>query len=243
MRNEILKSLWDRKSVRIYEDREIPAQDKREIIEAAIQAPTAGNMSLYTLIDVTDPKIKQELSVLCDNQPFIAQAPLILIFLADWQKWFDGFCLLHGEQVRSPASGDLWLALSDSLIAAQNSVVAAESLGIGSCYIGDVIENCAALRQLLNLPPYAVPAAMLCYGYPTEQQKIRPKPQRRHAESAVFENGYRRLDRQGLEEYFSPIGGFEAAVDRVYLRKWTQPFMQEMTASFEAYLKEFQRDK
>ncbi len=239
MKNEIIQSLWDRKSVRAYEPTEISQQDKTDIIHAAIQAPTAGNMSLYTILDITDGKIKERLALLCDNQPFIAKAPMVLIFLADWQKWFDAFCTVSGQQVRKPAAGDLWLATSDALIAAQNSVVAAQSLGIGSCYIGDIIENCGKLRKLLNLPNYAVPAAMLCYGYPTDQQKNREKPKRIPAESAVFENSYKRLDESKLREYFSFDDSFENTVGRTYQRKWTQDFMREMSASYEEYLKMF----
>ena len=65
--NEVLQQLHDRKSVRVYEDRPIEAEVKQAILEAALQAPTAGNMALYTILDITDPEIKQKLSVSCDN--------------------------------------------------------------------------------------------------------------------------------------------------------------------------------
>ena len=69
--NEMLQQLKDRKSVRVYEDRPVEPAVKRAILEAAIQAPSAGNMALYTILDITDPEMKQKLSVSCDNQPFI----------------------------------------------------------------------------------------------------------------------------------------------------------------------------
>ena len=70
-----------------------------------------------------------------------------------------------------PGEGDLLLACADAIIAAQSTVVAAESLGIGSCYIGDIIENCEIVRELLELPEILYfPAAMLVYGYPEESQ-------------------------------------------------------------------------
>ena len=75
-------------------------------------------------------------------------------------------------------------------IAAQNAVVAAESMGIGSCYIGDIMENCEAQRELLHLPDYVVPVGMLIFGYPTDQQKSRPKPERVEQKYIVHENGY-----------------------------------------------------
>ena len=68
--NEIMKSIYARKSVRAYEDRPISADIRQALLEAALQAPTAGNMTLYTILDITDPELKQRLSVTCDNQPF-----------------------------------------------------------------------------------------------------------------------------------------------------------------------------
>lgn len=81
--NEIIKSLYDRKSVRVYEDRPIPEKMKQIILEAAAQAPSAGCQQLYTILDITDQKLKDELVKTCDNQPFIATAPMVLVFCAD----------------------------------------------------------------------------------------------------------------------------------------------------------------
>ena len=92
------------------------------------------------------------------------------------------------------------LAVTDTAIAAQNAVVAAESFGIGSCYIGDIMENCDTQRSLLHLPDYVFPAVMLVFGWPTQQQKDRPKPQRCAMEHIVHENGYRTMDGAELRE-------------------------------------------
>ena len=107
--NETLRQLHDRKSVRVYEDRPIEADVKNAILDAAIQAPSAGNMSLYTILDITDPTIKAALAKSCDNQPFIATAPMVLIFCADYRRWYEVFCA-HVEEVRKPDMGDLFLA-------------------------------------------------------------------------------------------------------------------------------------
>ena len=80
------------------------------------------------------------------------------------------------------------LAVNDAVIAAQNAVCASESLGIGSCYIGDIMEQCEFHRQLLQLPPYVFPAAMLVFGYPVQQQKEREKPVRCDLNYIVHEN-------------------------------------------------------
>ena len=76
---ETICLLQNRKSMRVFEKREIPETVKREILSASVRAASAGNMALYTIIDVTDAELKRKLSVTCDNQPFIADAPLVLI--------------------------------------------------------------------------------------------------------------------------------------------------------------------
>ena len=200
--NEIIKSIYERKSVRAYEDRSIPEEMKQVILEAAAQAPTAGCQQLYTILDITDQKVKEALVDTCDHQPFIAKAPLVLIFCADCKKWYDAFWEA-GSEPRKPDVGDLMLAVSDAVIAAQNAVVAAESFGIGSCYIGDIMENYEEQRRLLQLPEYVFPAAMLVFGWPTEQQMQRPKPQRVDQKYIVHENTYRNMDGNELRDMFA----------------------------------------
>ena len=88
--------------------------------------------------------------------------------------------------MRKPQEGDLFLACSDALIAAQTAVVAAESLGIGSCYIGDIMENYEAHRDLFGLPQYVFPICLLCFGYPTQGQMQRPMTPRASTGSSSF---------------------------------------------------------
>ncbi len=163
--NPILQSLYARKSVRVFEEKAIPTGMKQAILEAAAQAPSAGCQQLYTILDITDPALKAALADSCDHQPFIAKAPLVLVFCADCRKWYDAY-KEAGCTPRTPGVGDLMLAVTDTAIAAQNAVVAAESFGIGSCYIGDIMENCDTQRSLLHLPDYVFPAVMLVFGWP-----------------------------------------------------------------------------
>ena len=116
--NEILQSLYHRKSMRVYEDRPIPDEMKQAILTAAFQAPSAGCQQLYTILNITDPELKQALSETCDHLPFIAKAPLVLVFCADCKKWYDTY-LEAGCTPRAPGVGDLMLAVTDTAIAAR----------------------------------------------------------------------------------------------------------------------------
>lgn len=245
--NEVLQQLHARKSVRVYEDRAIEPEVKRAILEAAIQAPSAGNMALYTILDITDPELKAKLAVSCDNQPFIATAPMVLIFCADYRRWYDVFCE-HVEAVRKPDMGDLFLAEADTLIAAQNAVVAAHSLGLGSCYIGDITENYEYHKELLNLPKYVVPAAMLCIGYPTAQQMSRPKPPRHMVSDLVHENGYSLEKSHSMARMLSRQQGREGEeltdwLNRFCKRKWNSEFSKEMSRSCTEMVKDWLDEK
>jgi len=239
--NETIRQLSERKSVRVFLDREIEKEEKEAIINAACQAPTAGNQQLYTIIDVTDQSIKEQLVKTCDDQPFIASAKMVLIFCADCKKWFDAFCFT-GCEPRLPDVGDLLLAVSDANIAAQNAVTAAESLGIGSCYIGDIMENYEEHRALLNLPEYVFPAAMLVFGYPTDQQKDREKPRRADISHIVHENAYREMDAAELSKLFSirtDKKSYEDYMRAFCARKYNSDFSVEMSRSVREYLKQF----
>ena len=240
-KNEVVKNLFERKSVRIFEDRPISPEDRLTILQAACQAPTAGNQQLYTILEITEPALKKRLSVTCDNQPFIADAPLVLLFCADCQKWYDAY-RYAGCTPRHPSAGDLMLAVEDSSLAAQNAVTAAWSLGIGSCYIGDIMEHCELHRELFQLPPYVFPAVMLVLGYPTARQRERIKPARCPLDSIVMENTYRKMDRDALYQMFSHKSGQQSYEDWMTAfcnRKYNSDFSRAMGRSVREYLKEF----
>ena len=239
--NDIIKELMERKSVRAYTSQPIEPEAKRIILQAAMEAPTAGNQQLYTILDITDQQLKDTLVGTCDNQPFIAKAQMVLIFCADCQKWYDAY-EAGGCQPRKPGPGDLMLAVTDAAIAAQNAVTAAGSLGIGSCYIGDIMERCERHRELLHLPPYVFPAVMLVFGYPTEQQRRREKPKRCSLEYIVHENGYGRLTDNQLQMMLKnnfDDRDFTEWIQAFCKRKYNSDFSREMSRSVEEYLKNF----
>lgn len=241
MKNQILEELANRKSIRAFEETGITREERSSIITAAAMAPTAGCQQLYTILDVTDEDLKKRLADLCDHQPFIARAKLLLVFCADCKKWYDAFSAA-GCSPRRPGAGDLLLAVDDALIAAQNAVTAAESLGIGSCYIGDVMENCEQMRDALHLPKYVFPAALLVFGRPTKQQKDRKKPRRIDEKYLVHENVYRPLSARELSDMLSDKADakeYETWLSAFCERKYNSEFAKEMSRSVGLYLKDF----
>jgi nitroreductase len=243
--NDVVNLLMKRKSVRAFSDREITRREKDTILESAIQAPTAGNQLLYTILDITDQAIKDELAVSCDNQPFIARAPMVLIFLADCRRWMDCY-RSAGVRFRDPGVGDLILACEDALIAAQNAVIAAESMGIGSCYIGDILENKERVVELLDLDRFVFPVTMVVFGRPAEGQKTRSKPRRFDKKYIVRENRYSPLDEKTVREMHAEQAAdseydFDTFMRAFCERKYMSEFAREMTRSVAEYIKNFEK--
>ncbi len=159
-------SLFDvilsRRSIRRYENKEIPKDVLDKIVEAGRQAPSAGNRQPYHFVIVTDSEIKQELSKGLFNR-FLTKAPVIIVGCANLKA------LLTGK----------W-ATVDTAIALETMVLAAWSLGIGSCWMGDFKEQKA--KELLKIPKDWKVVALVTFGYPAET----PKPKKKKSKDDLF---------------------------------------------------------
>ncbi len=250
--NPVLETIHARKSTRAYKDRDIPEDVRTSILQATLRAPTAGNMMLYSIVEVTEQATKDKLVDTCDHQPFIAQAPWVLLFLADYQRWYDYFklsgvedyCHSQGVEVIKPQAGDLLLACCDALIAAQTAVIAAQALGVGSCYIGDILENFETHQKMFGLPTYAVPIALLCFGYPTEDQLESEMTTRFDPEFIVFRDRYHRLEQDAFDRMYAlrkaqaeAAGSDPTKVGlAIYKRKFGAAYAEEMRRSVHAMI-------
>ena len=168
--NPTIEMMNARSSTRAYDPAPLSDAEKQAILHTTMRAPTAGNLMLYSIIEIEDQALKDRLAVTCDDQPFIAKAPWVLVFVADYQKWIDLFAIsgvrdMPGVRHRAvPGFGDLLDACCDALIAAQNAVIAAESLGIGSCYIGDILSAPRSTRSCSACPTTRCPSRCCASG-------------------------------------------------------------------------------
>lgn len=253
MKNETIELIEKRRSIRSFDENPIPEDVLDNLKRLTLRAATGGNMTVYSVIEVTDPEIKHKLSIICDNQPMIERAPGVWVFLADMERWYHwmkegGSGERLGKEVRKPGIGDFHLAMQDAVIASENAAIAAEALGMGSCFIGDIIENYEELQELLDLPKYAAPASMLIFGYPKSSPKgemtLRPEP-----EYIFMENKYHKQDVKECEEMYKrhtesyekknilPHGDIKTYADHYFNRKYSSAFMKEMNRSAAVFLK------
>ena len=157
----MLEVILSRRSIRRYEDKEIPKNVLDKIIEAGRQSPSAGNKQPYRFVVVTDSEIKQELGGLFSR--FLKKAPVVIVGCANPQA------LLTGK----------W-ATVDTTIALQNMVLAAWNLGIGSCWIGAFNEQ--KVKNSLKIPEDWKVVALIALGYPAEK----PKPRKKKSTEDLF---------------------------------------------------------
>ncbi len=249
--NAVLDILEHRSSTRAFarDDNDHPVavtdEQRAAILHAASRAPSAGAMMMYSIVSIREQATLDRLADLCDHQPMIAKAPWALIFVVDYAKWIDLFehvgCFEPEfvERVgkaprRAPGLGDFAIAAQDAVIAAQNAVVAAESLGLGSCYIGDIVENAEEVAALLDLPAYTMPLSMLIIGTPRKERPAIAHP----VVNLVHEERYCRADAATMDAQVAEMDAmFRPHARDIYTRKHTSPFMAEMSRSMEWWFK------
>lgn len=211
MGNETIQLIGRRMSLRRYAPEPIRPEHLDAIVTSTMRAPTAGNMMLYSVVQVEDQAKKEKLAETC-NHAFIAGAPLVLLFLADMQRIYDFYqsfnvpecCRANDLPFQKPQLSNLMMSCCDALIAAQTSVLAAESLGIGSCYIGDIIGCCEEHQELFQLPRWTFPIALVCYGY--YPQGVERRLNVRFDQQFIwFQDTYRRLSREEFEQMYAEI--------------------------------------
>lgn len=243
--------LWkERVSLRRYEPEAIRKEDMEAILSAAISSPTAGNQMLYSILKIEKQEAKERIAELCNHQKFIAGAPVVLVFLADQYKWYcynqlngvPQYASAEGTGYHPPGPADLLLAFEDTMIAAHSAVIAAESLGIGSCYVGSTLVNEKELAEFLNLPDYVVPLMVIPMGYYPKRLK-RVHSQRFEKRFVVFGETYHRLNEEELKEmfqsreekYFHPVENQKEKnyAQLFYKKKTGNPFMNRMAQSLE----------
>jgi nitroreductase len=163
----MLTSLNNRKSIRKYQKKEVDNQLLTQLLNTAFRASTTGNMQLYSVVVTKDEKMKAQLAPLHFNQPTYVNAPVSLTFCADYNR-FNKWC----ESREAEPGYDNFLsflnAAIDTMLVAQTFCVAAESKGLGICYLGTALYNAKAIAQILELPKFVVPITTITVGYPDE---------------------------------------------------------------------------
>jgi FMN reductase (NADPH) len=239
--NPTIDLMKNHTSIRLFNQQPVTDEEEQAILACALRGASAGNMMQYTLIPIRNKETLAKLAESCDDQPFIAKADLALLFVADnykWKRFFESRGVTdHGVPYSGPEIPDAMLAIQDAMIAAQNSVIAAESLGLGTCYIGDIMEQAEFHRELFQLPSYTMPVTLVVMGHfdskPQLRSRFDPKyvvsPEVYPSVDETFITGMFRREEQKMENY----------AQKFYSRKIEADFFKEMIRSVNIYLEQW----
>jgi len=159
--------LNQRRTIRKYTDKPIDSELMNRLLTAACRASNTGNMQAYSIVLTTDADIKKQLAPTHFNQPMTTQAPAVLTFCADFNR-FTKWCAQRNADAGYDNFQSFIASAVDAIIAAQTFCVAAESEGLGICYLGTATYNAGEIIDILKLPKLVVPVTAVTVGYPAE---------------------------------------------------------------------------
>lgn len=201
----VIDLLLKHRSIRKYTADPIPDSVLQQVLEAGTRAATTGNMQLYSVIVTKDEARKQALAPLHFNQPMITGAPVVLTFTADVNR-FQQWC----EQREAGRAYDnlLWYVCAsiDCLLMAQNTVIAAEAMGLGTCFLGTTLYMAKELSEFFELPSGVIPITTLTLGYPAEQPEL---SDRLPLEGILHEERYHAYTPEAIDRIYGPKESLE----------------------------------
>ncbi|MCS7385602.1 MAG: nitroreductase family protein [Candidatus Methanomethylicota archaeon] len=160
---DLFEAIKGRRSIRRFVRKEVPEEHVKRILEAAIWAPSAGNLQPWEFIIIRDEKVKTEIARAALGQMWITEAPVVVVVCANELR----SARHYGERGRS------LYCIQDTAAATQNMLLAAHALGYGTCWVGAFLEN--EVKQVLNLPEHVRPVAIIPIGVPGEKPAPRPR--------------------------------------------------------------------
>lgn len=198
--NDTIALLLSHRSVRGYRTDKLPDGTLETLVAAAQSAATSSNLQTWSVVAVDDPAVRRELAAIANNQKHIEECPLFLVFLADLSRHARLAEQEATELAGLPFLESFLVAAIDAALAAQNAVVAAESLGLATVYIGALRNDVVRVAELLGLPPGAAPVFGLCVGHaaPGREGEVKPRlPQ----EAVLHRDRYDTNDRSHRAAY------------------------------------------
>ncbi len=172
--NSVIKLLKSHRSIREYSEKAVDQDLVKALVEAGQCAATSSFIQACTVIQIRDQKSRKKLCECAANQEYVNGAPVFLVFCADMQRHRLA-CDKHNSPFESGYAEQFLTASLDCALFAQNLVIAAESLGLGTCYIGAIRNRIAEVAELLELPDLVYPVFGLCLGYPAQDPELKPR--------------------------------------------------------------------
>jgi FMN reductase (NADPH) len=239
--NEVIETILNHRSVRKFEDRPLTREQIEQIIASAQAASTSSFIQAYSIIGITDKEKKEQLVELSGDQRYVAENSMFFIFCADLYRHELIGRMEEKDVIPSIESTEKFMvALIDAALAAQNAAIAAESMGLGICYIGGIRNHLPEVKKLLKTPQRVIPLFGMAIGYPAKETGKKPRLPMNHI---YHENEYGQNESKMIEE----LNEYNQVISEYYLERtkgkrkdrWTEQIANMLERQTRMYMKEF----
>jgi FMN reductase (NADPH) len=239
--NETIETLLSHRSVRHFEDKPLSNEQIEMIVKSAQAASTSSHIQAYSIIGITDPEKKKKLAELAGNQSYVEKNGHFFVFCADLYRHEIVGEIENKDVLTSIESTEKFMVmLIDTALAAQNAAIAAESMGLGICYIGGIRNQLDEVCKLLKTPQRVIPLFGMAIGYPEKRVDQKPRLSSSHI---YHENEYE----QDVSKYKNQLLEYNEIVSHYYIERtkgirkdtWTEQMAGMLGNPRRMYMKEF----
>ncbi|MFL6557694.1 MAG: oxygen-insensitive NADPH nitroreductase [Bacillus sp. (in: firmicutes)] len=239
--NKVIETIVNHRSLRHFEDKPLTTEQIKTIVTCAQSAATSSFIQAYSIIGVKDKVKKKKLAEIAGNQEYVEKNGHFFVFCADLYRHT---IIGENEQINvSPSiesTEKFMVALIDASLAAQNAAIAAESMGLGICYIGGIRNNLDEVKRILKTPERVIPLFGLAVGVPTKLTEQKPR--------LPFEHVYHEDEyEQNKEIYINQLQTYDHLISSYYedrtggkrKDRWTEQMAIMLDRKSRMYMKEF----
>jgi nitroreductase len=195
--------LTTRRTIRKYASEPVTDELLNDLLMMGCRTSTTGNMQVYSIVVTRDNHKKADLAPHHFNQKMVTEAPVVLTFCADFNR-FNKWCILRKAEPGYDNFLSFMTAAIDALLVAQTVCIAAESKGLGICYLGTTTYNAHRIIEVLNLPKGVVPVTTVTVGWPAETPD---QVERLPLEAIIHKESYQDYSDDDIEGYYKEKEG------------------------------------
>jgi FMN reductase (NADPH) len=239
--NEVIKTILNHRSIRSFEDKALTPEQIETIVESAQAASTSSFIQAYTIIGVTNPKKREALAEFSGSQGYVDKTGHFFVFCADLHR-HEIVAEMEERDLTEPleSTEKFMVACIDAALAAQNAAIAAESMGLGICYIGGIRNNLTKVNEILDIPSRVIPLFGLTVGYPKD---ITDKKPRLPLSNIYHENSYQ----TDVQEFKGQLEEYNRTISDYYVERtsgerkdtWTGQIAAMIDKKSRMYMKDF----
>ncbi|MFN2744688.1 MULTISPECIES: oxygen-insensitive NADPH nitroreductase [Bacillus] len=243
--NQTIETILNHRSIRSFTDQPLTKEEVHLLVESAQSASTSSYIQAYSIIGVTDQTKKRELAALAGDQPYVEKNGHLFVFCADLYR-HQKMAGEKGEDIQGSleSTETFMVSVIDAALAAQNMSIAAESMGLGICYIGGIRNALNKVAEVLGTPEYVLPLFGLVVGHPANPSAQKPRLPLEHI---YHENTYDIDD----ERFHKQLHAYDETISNYYQNrtngkrkdKWTEQIVQSLKEPKRTYMHDFVKEK